>query len=70
MIGDMSGQTSTNRLLGLFGGVAIIMLLANWSLMRAVAFAVIWSIAAVVLLVRDRRRAAQSPATNSSAIDG
>ncbi|MFF2083513.1 hypothetical protein ACFVVM_07035 [Nocardia sp. NPDC058176] len=66
----MSGPTSTKRLLGLFAGVAIIMLLANWSPMRAVAFAVIWSIAAAVLLLRDRRRAADSPATNSSATDG
>ncbi|MFC6010391.1 hypothetical protein [Nocardia lasii] len=51
----MKGQTSTGRLLTLFGGVAIVMLMVNWSLMRAVAFAVIWVVAAGVLVLRDRR---------------
>ncbi|MFD3592479.1 hypothetical protein ACFWU5_07095 [Nocardia sp. NPDC058640] len=57
----MKGQTSTSRLLTIFGGVAIVMLLVNWSLMRAVAFAVIWAIAAAVLVLRDRRRGAPEP---------
>ncbi|MFD3508671.1 hypothetical protein [Nocardia sp. NPDC058666] len=57
----MKGQTSTSRLLTIFGGVAIVMLLVNWSLMRAVAFAVIWAIAAAVLVLRDRRRGTPEP---------
>ncbi|MFC9472247.1 hypothetical protein ACFTS5_08640 [Nocardia sp. NPDC056952] len=63
----MKGQTSTARLLTLFGGVALVMLMVNWSLMRAVAFAVIWAVAAGVLVLRDRRRGveATSPATVS-----
>ncbi|MFG1771983.1 hypothetical protein ACGFIX_20600 [Nocardia salmonicida] len=59
----MSGQTSTGRLLTLFGGVALVMLMVNWSLMRAVAFAVIWSVAAGVLVFRDRRRGAEESST-------
>ncbi|MFD9548729.1 hypothetical protein ACFWBG_15170 [Nocardia salmonicida] len=55
----MRGQTSTGRLLTLFGGVALVMLMVNWSLMRAVAFAVIWAVAAGVLVLRDRRRGAE-----------
>ncbi|MGY0499150.1 hypothetical protein ACWZHB_11700 [Nocardia sp. FBN12] len=51
----MNGQTSTGRLLTLFGGVALVMLMVNWSLLRAVAFAVIWAVAAGVLVLRDRR---------------
>ncbi|MFD6107557.1 hypothetical protein ACFWFQ_33400 [Nocardia salmonicida] len=43
----------------LFGGVALVMLMVNWSLMRAVAFAVIWVVAAGVLVLRDRRRGAE-----------
>lgn len=58
MIAAMNGQPSTTRILGLLGGVAIILLLTNWSPMRAVAYAVIWSVAAVVLVLRDRRRSA------------
>ncbi|MGW6619879.1 hypothetical protein ACWF99_01530 [Nocardia sp. NPDC055002] len=63
----MKGQTSTARLLTLFGGVALVMLMVNWSLMRAVAFAVIWAVAAGVLVLRDRRRGveATSPAAVS-----
>ncbi|MFD3745618.1 hypothetical protein [Nocardia sp. NPDC058633] len=53
----MTGQTSTTGLLTLFGGVAVVMLMVDWSPMRAVAFAVIWVVAAGVLIVRDRRRA-------------
>lgn len=61
MIGRMTGLTSTtNRLLGLLAAVAVIMLVTNWSAQRAVAFAVIWTFAAVVLLVRDRRREADA----------
>ncbi|MFE1591311.1 hypothetical protein [Nocardia sp. NPDC058705] len=52
----MQGQTSTARLLTLFGGVAIVMLMVNWSLLRAIAFAAIWAVAAGVLVLRDRRR--------------
>ncbi|MEU4317221.1 hypothetical protein AB0F85_02380 [Nocardia fluminea] len=68
----MKGQTSTARLLTLFGGVALVMLMVNWSLMRAVAFAVIWAVAAGVLILRDRRRGAAgieqtSPAAISDA---
>ncbi|MEV6061163.1 hypothetical protein [Nocardia asteroides] len=54
----MNGQTSTTRVLGILGGVAIILLLTNWSPMRAIAYAVIWSVAAVVLVLRERRRSA------------
>ena len=54
----MTGPASTTRILGLLGGVAVILLLTNWSPMRAVAYAVIWSLAAVVLVVRERRRPA------------
>ncbi|MBW0274023.1 hypothetical protein ATM97_32420 [Nocardia sp. MH4] len=54
----MTGPASTTRILGLLGGVAVILLLTNWSAMRAVAYAVIWSLAAVVLVVRERRRPA------------
>ncbi|MET9211333.1 MULTISPECIES: hypothetical protein [unclassified Nocardia] len=56
----MTGPASTTRILGLLGGVAVILLLTNWSPMRAVAYAVIWSVAAVVLVVRDRRRPAET----------
>ncbi|WP_189028929.1 hypothetical protein [Nocardia rhizosphaerihabitans] len=56
----MKGQANTPRLLGLLGGVAVLLLITNWSPMRAVAYAVIWSIAAVVLVVRDRRRSAET----------
>ncbi|MFC9659862.1 hypothetical protein ACFVJ5_06455 [Nocardia sp. NPDC127606] len=65
----MKGQTSTARLLTLFGGVALVMLMVNWSLMRAVAFAVIWAVAAGVLVLRDRRRGPEdtSPAAISDA---
>ncbi|MGW6702029.1 hypothetical protein [Nocardia sp. NPDC055049] len=65
----MKGQTSTARLLTLFGGVALVMLMVNWSLMRAVAFAVIWAVAAGVLVLRDRRRGAEdiAPAVVSDA---
>ncbi|MGS2811206.1 hypothetical protein [Nocardia sp. MW-W600-9] len=55
----MTGPASTTRILGLLGGVAVVLLLTNWSPMRAVAYAVIWSLAAVVLVVRDRRRPAE-----------
>ncbi|MGW6121078.1 hypothetical protein ACWFRF_18715 [Nocardia sp. NPDC055165] len=58
----MKGQTSTARLLTLFGGVALVMLMVNWSLMRAVAFAVIWAVAAGVLVLRDRRRGVEATA--------
>ncbi|TCJ96725.1 hypothetical protein [Nocardia alba] len=58
----MRGQTSTARLLTLFGGVALVMLMVNWSPMRAVAFAVIWTVAAGVLVLRDRRRGAEETA--------
>ncbi|MGX1874643.1 hypothetical protein ACWIHP_08380 [Nocardia fluminea] len=56
----------------LFGGVALVMLMVNWSLMRAVAFAVIWAVAAGVLILRDRRHGAEgieqtSPAAVSDA---
>lgn len=60
MICRMKGQANTPRLLGLLGGVAVLLLITNWSPMRAVAYAVIWSIAAVVLVVRDRRRSAET----------
>lgn len=66
----MKGQTNTARLLTLFGGVALVMLMVNWSLVRAVAFAVIWAVAAGILLLRDRRngttQADTSPAAASS----
>ncbi|MEV0852229.1 hypothetical protein ACGFQG_17130 [Nocardia fluminea] len=55
----------------LFGGVAVVMLMVNWSLVRAVAFAVIWAIAAGVLVVRDRRRGAESiEQTSPAAVSG
>ncbi|MEV6220929.1 hypothetical protein AB0M13_04685 [Nocardia fluminea] len=55
----------------LFGGVAVVMLMVNWSLMRAVAFAVIWAIAAGVLVVRDQRRGAESiEQTSPAAVSG
>ncbi|MFE6922274.1 hypothetical protein ACFVAV_14615 [Nocardia sp. NPDC057663] len=57
----MKGQANTPRLLGLLGGVAVLLLITNWSPMRAVAYGVIWSVAAVVLVVRDRRRGAETP---------
>ncbi|MFI1235466.1 hypothetical protein [Nocardia salmonicida] len=63
----MKGQTSTGRLLTLFGGVALVMLMVNWSLMRAVAFAVIWAVAAGVLVLRDRRRGAEGIDETSAA---
>ncbi|WP_410873138.1 hypothetical protein [Nocardia sp. A7] len=64
----MKGQTSTGRLLTLFGGVALVMLIVNWSLMRAVAFAVIWTVAASVLVLRDRRNGTvQEPAVSDTA---
>ncbi len=66
----MKGQTNTNRLLTLFGGVALVMLMVNWSPLRAVAYAVIWAIAAGILLLRDRRNGTNpdpSPATVSDA---
>ncbi|MGF0316238.1 hypothetical protein [Nocardia fluminea] len=67
----MKGQTSTARLLTLFGGVAVVMLMVNWSLMRAVAFAVIWAVAAGVLILRDRRRgAAGIEQTSPAAVAG
>ncbi|MGW6422585.1 hypothetical protein ACWF82_07905 [Nocardia sp. NPDC055053] len=58
----MKGQANTPRLLGLLGGVAVLLLITNWSPMRAVAYGVIWSVAAVVLVVRDRRRSAEAVA--------
>ncbi|MFI6223109.1 hypothetical protein ACIBEH_21320 [Nocardia salmonicida] len=63
----MKGQTSTGRLLTLFGGVALVMLMMNWSLMRAIAFAVIWAVAAAVLVLRDRRRGAGGIENTSTA---
>ncbi|MFD4351063.1 hypothetical protein ACFWPX_00785 [Nocardia sp. NPDC058518] len=63
----MKGQTSTARLLTLFGGVALVMLMVNWSLMRAVAFAVIWAIAAGVLVLRDRRRGTEDAEVSDAA---
>lgn len=60
MICRMKGQANTPRLLGLLGGVAVLLLITNWSPMRAVAYGVIWSVAAVVLVVRDRRRSAET----------
>ncbi|KQY32531.1 hypothetical protein ASD42_19455 [Nocardia sp. Root136] len=63
----MKGQTSTGRLLTLFGGVALVMLMVNWSLIRAVAFAVIWAVAAGVLVLRDRRRGAEDIDETSAA---
>ena len=67
----MKGQTSTARLLTLFGGVALVMLMVNWSLMRAVAFVVIWAVAAGVLVLRDRRRGAEGiePASSAAVSD-
>lgn len=62
----MQAQTSTARLLTLFGGVALVMLLVNWSLMRAAAFAVIWAVAAGVLVLRDRRAGAGRSAAADS----
>ncbi|MEV0334381.1 hypothetical protein [Nocardia sp. NPDC050717] len=56
MIGRVKVSAHSMRLLGLFGGVAVLLLMTNWSPMRAVAFAIIWAVAAAVLLVRDRRR--------------
>lgn len=64
----MRGQTSTARLLTLFGGVALVMLMVNWSLMRAVAFAVIWAVAAGVLVLRDRRAAEGIEGTSPAAV--
>jgi hypothetical protein len=63
----MKGQTSTGRLLTLFGGVALVMLMVDWSLMRAVAFAVIWAVAAGVLVLRDRRRGTEGIDETSAA---
>ncbi|MFE9785788.1 hypothetical protein ACFYO7_10450 [Nocardia salmonicida] len=63
----MKGQTSTGRLLTLFGGVALVMLMVNWSLMRAVAFAVIWAVAAGVLVLRERRGGAEGIDETSAA---
>lgn len=62
MIGRVKVSAHSMRLLGLFGGVAILLLITNWSAMRAVAFAVVWVVAAAVLLVRDRRRPVEAPA--------
>ncbi len=62
MIGPVKVSAHSMRLLGLFGGVAVLLLITNWSPMRAVAFAVIWVVAAAVLLVRDRRRPVEAPA--------
>ncbi|MFC4128375.1 hypothetical protein [Nocardia rhizosphaerae] len=50
------------RLLGLFGGVAVLLLLTNWSPMRAVVFAGVWAVAAAVLVLRDRRARVKDPA--------
>ncbi|NNH75422.1 hypothetical protein HLB23_37190 [Nocardia uniformis] len=56
------GKYSNSLLpLGVLAGVAIGLLLANWSPMRAVIYAVLWCVAAVVLLVRDYRRDASEP---------
>ncbi|MFB8277069.1 hypothetical protein [Nocardia colli] len=42
--------------LGVMAGVAVGLLAANWSPMRAVIYGVVWVIAAAVLLVRESRR--------------
>lgn len=49
-------------ILGVAGGVAIGLLAANWSAMRALVYAVIWLVAAGILLYRQRREAAEKTA--------
>lgn len=49
-------------ILGAAGGAAIGLLVANWSAMRAVVYAVIWLIAAGILLYRQRRETAEKTA--------
>ncbi len=53
-------------ILGVAGGVAVGLLVANWSPVRAVIYAVIWLVAAGVLMVRGqlRRKAPEEPAND------
>ncbi len=48
-------------ILGVAGGVAIGLLVANWSPVRAVIYAVIWLVAAGVLLARGQLRRKATP---------
>ncbi|MFB7875736.1 MULTISPECIES: hypothetical protein [unclassified Nocardia] len=60
----MGSSGNPVMILGVAGGVAVGLLVANWSPVRAVIYAVIWLVAAGVLLVRGqlRRRSAEEPA--------
>ncbi|WP_278263497.1 hypothetical protein [Nocardia sp. AG03] len=62
----MSSTGNPIMILGVAGGVAVGLLVANWSPVRAVIYAVIWLVAAGVLMVRGqlRRKAPEEPAND------
>ncbi|MBF6213189.1 hypothetical protein IU433_23945 [Nocardia puris] len=51
----MANFADPKMLLGFLAVVAVALLASDWSVQRAIAFAVVWGVAAIVVLVRHRK---------------